>query len=307
MGSAVGIVSCGSAEDITSSISKAVQLANFESRKPISSVMIKPNLCYYWKSATGCTTDPRIVAALVDWIRSEYGENLEIRVAEADASAMRTEHAFPMLGYEKMAREKGIKLFNLSTDRLRKMKTMVGPHVFTFEVPQSLIDVDLFVNVPKVKLMRATKITCAMKNIFGCIGSPRKIVYHNLLSEAIVGINKILRPHLVVVDGLVALGRFPAKLNLIMAGTDAFSVDWIAADIMGHNPKKIPFLKIAMKEGIGESKGILPKGESLGRFRDKFPREGLLFQKWVWDLQFRVLKAYKKLAGDIIPPFLEEI
>lgn len=64
-----------------------------------------------------------------------------------------------------------------------------------------------------------------MKNIFGCIGYRRKIVYHPFLDEAIVGINKVLRPHLTVVEGLVALGRYPVKLVLIMASADPFSVD----------------------------------------------------------------------------------
>ena len=40
------------------------------------------------------------------------------------------------------------------------------------------------------------------------IGFARKITFHELLDEAIVGMNMVVRPHVVVADGLVGLGRF---------------------------------------------------------------------------------------------------
>ena len=80
--------------------------------------LLKANLCYYWDASTGYTTDPRIVAALIDWIRDEVGENVDIKVVEADASAMRTHLAFRTLGYNKLAEYKNIELFNLSKDTI---------------------------------------------------------------------------------------------------------------------------------------------------------------------------------------------
>jgi uncharacterized protein (DUF362 family) len=65
------------------------------------------------------------------------------------------------------------------------------------------------------------------------------MVYHPFLDEAIVGINKILRPHLNVADGVIALGRYPFNLGLIMASTDPFSIDWVASEIMGFCEKSI--------------------------------------------------------------------
>jgi uncharacterized protein (DUF362 family) len=164
----------------------------------------------------------------------------------------------------------------------------------------------LFINVPKLKLMRFVKITCAMKNIFGCIGTPRKVIYHKFLNEAVVGINKILRPHLTIVDGLVAAGRFPAKLNLIMASGDSFSVDWVASQIMGYKPYSLEFLKISVKEKVGNPEGVVTCGEPIASFAKLFPRDGLVSISSLWGFQFWLLKAYKKIVGDIIPPVFEE-
>ncbi len=307
MGSVVSLVhSQISEEEIKNSISKALDLIKFKPKNPLKSVIIKVNLCYYWQAATGCTTDPRVVAGIIDYIRERYGTKPNIQVAEADATAMRTKHAFLMLGYEKLAEEKNIKLLNLSTDHIEKRKVQMNRHEFTFDVPQSLLKCDLFINVPKLKLMRATRITCALKNVFGCIATPRKIVYHQFLNEAIVGVNKILHPHLTIVDGLVALGRFPVKLGLIMAGTDPFSIDWVASQIMGYNPSKIGFLKVAEKgKKLGNPDGITTRGEPIIKFKKKFPKEGLFHGNWVWGIQFWLLKLYKRIVTDVIPPLLE--
>jgi len=307
MGSVVSLVRTrGSAECISDSVSEALDLIDFELDGQAEFVAVKPNLCYYWDAATGYTTDPRVVAGVIDYVRERCGEDVNIKVVEADASAMRTKYAFPVLGYEKLAKEKNVELFNLSNDILVDKTVHVNKREISFKVPQLLLKSDLFINVPKLKIMRLTKITCAMKNIFGCIGSPRKVVYHPFLNEAIVGINKILRPHLTVVDGLVALGRFPVKLGLIMAGVDQFSVDCIASQIMGYKPSSVEFLKIAMKEKLGNPEGIVTHGESVAGFNKIFPKANFTSSDYWWGMQFWLLKAYRKIVGDVIPPALEE-
>jgi uncharacterized protein (DUF362 family) len=282
MGDIVSLVRTHSSEeDIKHSVEKALDLINFKPKSPAKSVDIKVNLCYYWHASTGYTTDPRVVSGIIDCVRERYGKDIHIRVVEADGTAMRTKHAFVMLGYEELAKKKDVELFNL-------------------------LKSDLFINVPKLKTMRETKITCALKNIYGCIAYPKKIIYHPILNEAIVGINKILRPDLTIVDGIVALGRFPIKLGLIMASKDPFSVDWIASQIMGFNPSKVEFLRIAQKEKLGNSDGIEIRGENISALRKKFPKENFFSSKHWWNLQFKLFNLYTKLVGDVVPPMLEK-
>jgi uncharacterized protein (DUF362 family) len=307
LGSAVSLVKSGySAEEIKKSVAKALDLIGFKPDPSVRSVVIKPNLCYYWNASTGYTTDPLIVGALIDWIRNCCGEDISVKIAEADASAMRTKYAFKALGYEKLAKEKKVGLLNLSNDVLVDKSVRVGGKELLFNVPQTLLKSDLIVNVPKLKIMRATKITCAMKNIFGANGYVRKIAYHDFLDEAIVGMNKVVRPHVTVVDGLVSLGKFPKRLGLIMAGVDGFSIDWVTSRITGYRPSRVRFLKIAMKEKLGCPDDIVTCGESIEEFAKIFPREGVLMTKYSWRVQFWLLKLYQKLTGDIIPPILQE-
>ena len=287
-------------------ISSALDLINFKPRGSVGSIAIKPNLCYYWDAATGYTTDPAIVSSIIDYLRENVGFDVKIKIVEADASAMQTKYAFPLLGYTKLAEEKKVELLNLSEDTIEEREVEVNGRRFCFKVPLTLLQSDLFINVPKMKIMRETHITCALKNIFGCIALPRKVTYHPFLEEAIVGINKILKPHLNLVDGLVALGRFPVKLGLIMAGEDPFSVDWIAAQIMGYNPPKIKFLKLAVKERLGNPEKVVICGDRIDIFRKNFPIENNTMSRVKMRLQFSLLKTYRILSGDIIPPMLED-
>jgi len=307
LGDVVSLVRTHSSEEeIKNSIGKALDLIDFKPRGPVRSVDIKVNLCYYWHASTGYTTDPRVVGGIIDCIRERYGVDAHIRVVEADATAMQTKHAFLMLGYEKLAKEKNVELFNLSRDEIREDEVCVNGHKIKFQIPQSLLKSDLFINVPKLKPMRETKITCALKNIYGCIAYPRKIIYHPILNEAIVGINKILRPDLTIVDGVVALGRFSIKLGLIMASRDPFSIDWIASQIMGFNPSRVKFLKIAIKEKLGNLDGIETRGENMVFFEKLFPKENFFSSKRWWNTLFGLFSLYAKLVGDVVPPMLEK-
>jgi uncharacterized protein (DUF362 family) len=307
VGTVVGLVHVNdSSKELKNSIMAALDLVDFKFNPSVNSVIIKPNLCYYWNSSTGYTTDPRIVASIIDIVREKCGEHVSIKVAEADASAMRTKFAFPVLGYSKLAEDKKIELLNLSEDELVETSVSVNNRDLSFKVPQSLLKADLLINVPKLKILRATKITCAMKNMFGANGVPRKNKYHPFLEEAIVGINKLLRPHLTIVDGIIALGRHPVRLNLIMASKDPFSVDWVSSKLMGYNPAKVKFLKLSIKEKIGNPTGITTKGANLTEFQRIFPQQNFSSSKYWWNIQFYLVKAYQKLSGDIIPPALEE-
>src|SRR3989304_9350791 len=98
MGNLVSLVAVErSAENLESYIAKALELVSFQISPSTRSVVIKPNLCYYWDAYTGQTTDPRVVVGIIDCVRKKCGDDVNIKIAEADASAMRTKHVFKML------------------------------------------------------------------------------------------------------------------------------------------------------------------------------------------------------------------
>jgi uncharacterized protein (DUF362 family) len=273
----------------------------------ISKVVIKPNLCYYWNYSTGETTDPRVVSALIDYVRHKLGERVDISVAEADASAMKTKYAFSVLGYDKMCLEKNVKLINLSEGEKRDVSVRVKGKDLVLPINDILLNADLIINVPKLKTHDYVGTTCALKNMFGAISKPRKYSYHKILSHVIVGVNKIVKSHITVVDGFIVKGAYPKKIGVVLAGDDPLAVDFTAARIMGFRPKSISHLNLAEKEGIGETRRVeLIEMANLGKIKKIFPYHNYVMHNISWGLQLKMLRSYVKFAGDVLPPFLEK-
>jgi uncharacterized protein (DUF362 family) len=235
------------------SIGKSLDLINFQFNTAVKKIAIKPNMCYYWDYSTGETTDPKFVSALVDVIRKHLSKKTEISIVESDASAMKCRYAFRMLGYEKMAAEKGVRLVNLTNDKTKKVETTIRGKTCEFLLPRTIAEADLFINVPKIKYMQKVEISGTLKNLFGC------------------------NPYLCILDGIIIRGIETMKLGLIMASTDPVAIDAAASEIAGANPRSIVHLKLAYQEKLGNI-NFIQKGESLNYFRKLFPRKNIKYR-----------------------------
>lgn len=294
--------------EIAETVERALDTLAFNFNSKTKTVVIKPNLCYYWDNSTGETTDPQVVAALIDYVRRKFGSNVDISVAEADASAMKTKFSFSVLGYDKLCQEKEVNLKNLSEGKIVDMKVRVRQEEFVLPINEILLKADLTINVPKLKTHNFVGATCALKNMFGAISKPRKYSYHKNISEVIVAANKIVKSHITVVDGLIVRGSRPKKLGVILAGNDPLATDFIAAKIMGFNPKRLSYLNLAAKEQIGETRKIdlIEENVRLAEVKKNFPHYNHFVHTISWSLQLKMLRTYAKIVGDVIPPFLEK-
>ena len=256
-------------------ITQSLKLIDYAFDTNLRRVVIKPNLCYYWDCSTGQTTEPRFVSDLIDLIRQVASADVDIAVVESDASAMRCKYAFRMLGFEKLAKEKNVRLVNLSEDEGENVDVSCNGNNYRFQVPQTIRDADLRINISKIKYtVDPIKLTCALKNIYGCNPYPKKFKYHTDLGNVIVALNKAMKFHLCLIDNNVASGIQPRKLGLVMASQDPVAIDVAAAKIAWLNPNKIPYFAVAEQEGVGK-RAYVARGESLGYFRALYPKPTL--------------------------------
>ena len=254
-------------------IQDSLDLIQYKLPTKIKNIVIKPNLCYYWDYTTGQTTDPKFVAALLDLIHDQISPNVKILIVESDASAMKCKHAFKMLGYEKLSQDYNVKLINLSENKSDMVKVTAGEQSFHLKVPQTVRSADLKINIPKIKYtLEKIKITCALKNIFGCNPYPKKFRYHPVLEEAIVALNKAMKFDLCLIDGNIVSGIQPRRLGLVMASNDPVAIDVAAAKIAGVNPNTIRYIQLACREGLGNT-SFIPKGVPLGYFKARYPKK----------------------------------
>lgn len=261
-----------SVDKIKQGISESLNLIDYSFETGIKKVVIKPNMCYYLDCSTGETTDPKFVGAFIDLIREKTSPDLDIAIVESDASAMKCKYAFRMLGFEKLAREKDVRLLNLSEQESDDVSVACNGQTYNFMVPQVISNADLRVNISKIKYMiDPIKLTCALKNIYGVNPYPKKYQYHHDLGNVIVALNKAMKFNLFLIDGNVVSGVQPRKLGLTMASLDPVAIDAAAARIAWLNPNKIKYFQVAEKEGIGK-RTFAPKGMSLDYFRALYPK-----------------------------------
>jgi uncharacterized protein (DUF362 family) len=77
------------------------------------------------------------------------------------------------------------------------------------------------------------------------------------LNRNLVTLTRLVKPHVSVLDGFVAMHRegprhgTPIRLGLALAGTDAVAVDAVAAAAMGFDPMQIGHLRLAHEAGLG--------------------------------------------------------
>jgi uncharacterized protein (DUF362 family) len=271
----MSVVSCTKIKknDLVSAIDDSLDLIDFRFEGDIRNIVIKPNMCYYWDYSTGQTTDPRFVSALIDVLRQRISKNVRISIIESDASAMKCKHIFRFLGYEEMAKQQNVQLINLSEERSDPVSVEINGQNFRLMVPRIIQDADMRINATKIKYSLDTiKITCALKNIYGCNPYPKKFQYHYRLNEAIVALNKIMKFDLCLIDGGIVFGTHALKLGLVMASKDSVAIDSAAANIAGVNPNAIKYLRLAFEEGLGSLKYRV-EGMPLAYFKQRFPRQ----------------------------------
>jgi uncharacterized protein (DUF362 family) len=287
----VSLVDTSKREELTESILEALRLIHFDFNKQYKKVAIKTNLCYYWKSTTGETTDPKVIEAIIDIFKSYFATE-EIYIVESDATVMKTNHAFKMLDYEKLSLKTGAKLINLCDEVLIPVENSRHKSDLhnLIKIPEILTKVDIFISVPKLKVHAITGLTCSLKNQFGCIPFQRKVVFHKDLHRIIAYINKLVTPNLVIVDGIIAKGKTTKKMNLIMVGNNPVSVDFVAAKIAGYNPKRIKHLMESEKLGVGSTK-VKWVGEDPIKYTKIFPKRGFFYDIYSKSL-FRLYSYY---------------
>ncbi len=239
-------------------------------------VLIKVNFITTMTWDTGATTDPIVVEAIIERLKPL---NVEIIVVESDATMTNADRAFDATGMAEMCKRNGVKYLNLRHEKdTVKIEIPNGDALKDITVPR-LVTESAIISAAKMKTHMSTKVTLGMKNLFGLLPDKLKMKYHAKgISKVIVDINTVLKPHLTVIDGFVAMeGKGPTdgsavKMDLIVAGRDVVATDATCARIMGIDPHEISHIRTAHQKGLGNIDDIEVVGAKLEDVRRPFKR-----------------------------------
>ncbi|MEW6075466.1 MAG: DUF362 domain-containing protein [Candidatus Omnitrophota bacterium] len=217
-------------------------------------ILIKPNLNSNMNALTGNTTDLRLLEALLSYLRDQ-GYRV-ITIGEGTSSGFHREkiNIFSRLCIDRVAKRFNAKLLDLNFAPYTHVEFEYGEKA---AVARICTEADFFINLPKLKTHFEAGLSVCLKNMMGTlVGLPNKQKTHRSLFRNILNLNKFVKPHLHIVDGLIAMegtgpsSGTPVKAGLVLIGTDPYLLDLACAKIAGFEYKEVPYLMLAKEQGL---------------------------------------------------------
>ena len=241
--------------DIASMTREALAAARVETLIPPGAhIALKPNLVVAKPASSGATTHPEIARAVIVYLR-EFGFE-RISIMEGSWVGDSTSRAFVAAGYKELAASQGVPLIDLQRDSWKRYDAGGGLKI---AVCDQAMAADFIINLPVVKGHCQTTVTCALKNLKGCMPDDEKSRFHELgLHEPIARLNRVLKPGFILADAICGdldfeEGGNPVPMNRLVAGLDPVLLDAYACRLMGFDPSEIAYIGLAERYGVGSA------------------------------------------------------
>lgn len=250
---------------------EAVKAASLQGKRRI---FIKPNMSHP-EYVPGVVTSPELIGEIVGLLRDG---SEEVIVGESNGFNYPCQSAFEKTGIEAAVRQAGGVVINLSEDRLVKVKIENGLAVKELLLPKTVLDSDAIVDLALMKTHEFTAYSGAIKNLFGCVPSNKRIYLHPFLAEVFYHLYSLLKPQLTVMDARVAVEGngptkgTPVKMDLMLTSNDALATDVEALKIMGLNMKEVNYLDYIARRTVFHEEQVSVQGLRVSEISRKFQR-----------------------------------
>ncbi len=237
---------------MTKSLLSSIDFASLIPNKD-ASIALKPNLVVAVTSDSGATTHPEIGIAIIEHLQALGYRNISI--VESAWVGDSTKEGFRVNGYNQISSRYSVPLIDVKDDQY--VKKTVGK--ITMEVSKTILETDFLISLPVLKGHCQTAMTCALKNMKGCISDRSKRLFHTLgLHKPIAVLNVVRSADLVIVDSLngdldFEEGGNPVETNRMFAARDSVLCDSYGASLLGFELRDIPYISLAEEGGVGSS------------------------------------------------------
>lgn len=265
-------------------------------------VIVKVNLCagHRFRGETGINVEPELVREVVLALRSLCPAETRIGVAETDSvGGSFADDKFEF--QELKALLDGIPnvdLVNLSqVHRVSVPCTRRGRARSSYELPRTVFEAEVLVNLGKIKTHNLSTITGALKGNFGMLPGD-KSQYHPQLSDVIADLASILpAQQFCLLDGNPGMvGDGPVRgesraFGVVIASSHVVACDYALATVLGIPPQSVAHL-VRAAEGLDvpcaadirydllEDTVIWPRAPQSRLERRFYLSLGLLIQRW---------------------------
>jgi Pyruvate/2-oxoacid:ferredoxin oxidoreductase delta subunit len=148
-------------------------------------------------------------------------------------------------------------------DHGRLVSLQGSPYTQSFTIALGVLETDGIINLPKLKTHNLTRMTGAVKNLYGCIPGALKKALHMLnptaqaFSRMLVSLSLLLRPRLHIMDGIVAMegngpaGGDPRPMGVLLFSTDPVALDALMCRLVELDPLYMPSARPGRAWGLG--------------------------------------------------------
>ncbi|MFX0072418.1 MAG: DUF362 domain-containing protein [Candidatus Hermodarchaeota archaeon] len=264
------------ADNVKEAVYQTLDLINAKDlfKKENLKILLKPNLLIAKEPERAATTHPAVVKALIQWLKQFNPRKIIVGESSGTAKRGETDRAFKVSGIQGVCEEENVEWTSFEKTQ-RKIYQIENPLVLKEFSGSTLLDeVDVIINIPKIKTHGQCILTCVIKNMFGTLilgnkaSTHAKFPRYEMFSSALADIYSVSKPQLTLIDGYYCQeGNGPSagdvvKLNLILAGYDPVALDTVICEIIGLNPKDILYISKAEEKSLGTSD--IAKVEILG-------------------------------------------
>ncbi len=275
-GSTVALIRCPSydATTVERAMTRGVELLGGIERfvRAGETVLLKPNLLMGRDPSRCVTTHPNVFRAAAIALRAGGAY-----IVYGDSPGFgRPSFAAQRAGLADVAAELGIPLAEFSRGRMVSFPE--GRQNKQFTIADGVLDADGLVSLCKMKTHGLTRITGAIKNQFGCIPGPLKAEFHarlptaDLFSQMLVDLNRLLKPRLYVMDGIVAMegngpsNGQPRSMNVLLLSTDPVALDATVCRLIALDPDLVLPIRCGAEAGLGSYREVDLLGDPVESF-----------------------------------------
>lgn len=220
---------------------------------PDARIALKPNLLGPVAAEDGATTHPEIVEGVLAYLKAEGFRNLA--VMEGSWVGDRTEDSLLVTGMGDLLRGLDVPFIDLQKDRTCRIDCCG----MSLTVCRSPLEADFLINLPVMKGHCQTRMTCALKNMKGCIPNSEKRRFHKMgLFDPIGHLSCGLHQDFILTDSICSDLTFedggnPVQQDRIFAAADPVLNDAYCCRLMELSLSDVPYIGIAEACGVGSS------------------------------------------------------
>ncbi|MBL8173280.1 MAG: DUF362 domain-containing protein [Bryobacterales bacterium] len=239
-------------------------------------ILLKPNLVEF-DPATCVNTNVAVLAAARAAFLALGAAS--VRMGEGPGHRRDTIYLAEEAGYRKLLEGFDRAFVDLNRDDVTFRENV--SHRGGLYLPNTALGADLIVSVAKMKTHHWAGATLSMKNFFGVTpgavyGWPKNELHRIGIPQAILALNKTFPRSFGIVDGIVGMEGngpiqgSPKRSGVLAMGTNLPALDATCCRIMGIDPLKLEYLRLAREIGHVDEDRIEQRGESVAAVRQPY-------------------------------------